>query len=149
MLRNLSHSEREVEYDQGDKSCGNRGEEYRRGGCFPSGHLWSEEITRVEFPEQRQISAIVRIGDGCLELMEPTAPDGAVGKFLETKRGGLHHISLLCDDVATMCEELEAQGLQVIGKMFEGSVRVAFLHPKSAKGILFELAERSSLDSSK
>ena len=109
----------------------------------------AEELTRVEFPELKQVSAIVQIGDGCLELMEPTAPDGAVGKFLETKGGGLHHVSLLCDDVVAMCEKLEAQGLQVIGKMFDGPVKVAFLHPKSAKGILFELAERSSLDSSK
>ena len=109
----------------------------------------AEEITRVEFPELKQVSAIVRIGDGCFELMEPTAPDGAVGKFLEAKGGGLHHVSLLCDDVAAACEKLEAQGLQVIGKMFEGPVKVAFVHPKSAKGILFELAERSSLDSSK
>jgi len=109
----------------------------------------AEEITRVKFSELKQISAIVRIGDGCLELMEPTAPDGAVGKFLDTKGGGLHHVSLLCDDVMAMSEKLEAQSLQVIGKMFEGPVKVAFIHPKSAKGILFELAERSSLDSSK
>jgi len=109
----------------------------------------AEELPRVKFPELKQIPPIVRMGHGCLELMEPTAPDGAVGKFLETKGGGLHHISLLCDDVVAMCEKLEAQGLQVIGKMFEGPVKVAFVHPKSAKGILFELAERSSLDSSK
>lgn len=106
----------------------------------------AEEITRIEFPELKQTSAIVRLGDGSFELMEPTAPDGAVGKFLETRGGGLHHVSLLCDDVVASCEKLEAKGLQVIGKMFEGPFKLAFLHPKSAKGILFELAERSSTE---
>jgi hypothetical protein len=51
--------------------------------------------------------------------------------------------------VEAECEKLEDQGLQVIGKMFDKPLKVAFLHPKSAKGILFELAERSSLESAK
>lgn len=102
----------------------------------------AEEVRRTAFPQLKQISSIVRIGDGCFELMEPTDPDGVIGKFLETKGGGLHHISLLCDDIEAECERLESQGLKVIGKMFDRPPKVAFLHPKSAKGILFELAER-------
>lgn len=106
----------------------------------------AEELNRAEFPAMKQISCIVKIGNGCFELMEPTAPDGAAGKFLESQGGGLHHVSLLCDDVEAECEKLEADGLQVIGKMFDSPPKVAFLHPKSAKGILYELAEKSSLD---
>jgi len=106
----------------------------------------AQEIRRVEFPRLKQISCIVRIGDDCFEFMEPTAPDGTAGKFLETKGGGLHHVSLLCDDVEATCEKLEAQGLQVIGKMFDSPSKLAFIHPKSTKGILFELAEKSSLE---
>jgi methylmalonyl-CoA epimerase len=105
----------------------------------------AEEVSRVEFPDLKQISATVRIGDGCLELMEPTAPDGPVGKFLESKGGGLHHVSLLCDDLNATCETLEKQGLQIIGKMFEGPARAAFIHPKNSKGILFELTDMPSL----
>lgn len=104
----------------------------------------AKEISRTEYTELKQISVLVQIGNGFFELMEPTAPDGVVGKFLETKGGGLHHISLLCDDVADFCEKFEAKGLQVIAKMSEGLLKVAFLHPKSTKGILFELAEKSS-----
>lgn len=104
----------------------------------------AEEIERIEFPELKQISCIVRIGDGNLELMEPTASDGTAGKFLESKGGGLHHVSLLCDDVQALCQELEGKGLKVIGKMFENSPKLAFLHPKSGKGILYELAEKPS-----
>jgi len=102
----------------------------------------AEEVNRREFPELKQVSAIVKMGEDFFELMEPTAPDGTVGRFLEAKGGGLHHVSLLCDDVEAECERLEEQGLQVIGKMFDTSPKVAFLHPQSAKGILFELAEK-------
>ena len=104
----------------------------------------AREVKRVEFPLLKQISSIVQIGDGRFELMAPTAPDGAVGRFLESRGGGLHHVSLLCDDLQATCDRLETRGLQVIGKMFDSSPRIAFLHPKSAKGILFELAEAPS-----
>jgi len=102
----------------------------------------AEEVSRTEFPQMKQVSSIVKIGDGYLELMEPTAPDGVVGKFIEAKGGGLHHISLLCDDLKRTCQTLEDQGVQIIGKIFEGPVKVAFVHPKSAKGLLWELAEK-------
>lgn len=105
----------------------------------------AEEIARMEIPPMKQISALVRIGDGCFELMEPTGPEGTAGKFLDQKGGGLHHISLLCDDLETECDKLESKGAQVMGKFMEGPIRVAFLHPKSGKGILYELTDRSSL----
>ena len=106
----------------------------------------AEEIKRVPLPNLQQISAIVRIGDSCFELMQPTGPHGAAGKFLKAKGGGLHHVSFLCDDVAEESDALEAKGLKIIGKMFNQPSKLAFVHPKSAKGILIELAEKSSLD---
>ena len=106
----------------------------------------AEEIKRIEFPQLKQISAVVRIGKDCFELMEPTAPEGTAGKFLETRGGGLHHISLLCDDVEKVCNEFEAKGMTVIAKMFDQPSKMAFLHPKSGKGILYELAEHSSME---
>ena len=109
---------------------------------FLQENFGAEEVTRTEFPDMKQISSIVRIGDGHFELMEATGPDGVVGKFIETKGGGLHHVSLLCEDLDETCQEMEAKGFKVIGRTPDGP-RVAFLHPKSTKGILFELAERS------
>ena len=102
----------------------------------------ADEISRTEFKELNQISAMVRLGDDFFELMEPTSPDGIVGRFLESKGGGLHHISLLCDDVKFECDRLEAKGLAVIGKNLTRTSKVAFIHPKSSKGILFELSEK-------
>jgi len=104
----------------------------------------AEEVKRIEFPKLKQISAIIRMGNSYLELMEPTAPDGVAGRFLQTRGGGLHHVSLLCDDVEALSEKLESKGLEVVGKMFDGPTKVAFLHPKSTRGILFELAEGPS-----
>lgn len=102
----------------------------------------AEEIRRTEIREIQQISSIVKIGDGYLELIEPTDPEGVAGKFLRTKGGGLHHICLLCDDAVESCEKLEKKGLKIIGKMADGPYRGGFIHPKSSKGVLFELKER-------
>lgn len=107
----------------------------------------AEELSRVDLPQLEQVSAIVRIGESCFELMEPTGPGGTAGKFLANKGGGLHHVSLLCDDLEAECDRLEAQGLKIIGKMLESELRVAFLHPKSGKGILYELTDTPSTES--
>lgn len=104
--------------------------------------LGAEEVRRNEIPEMRQISSIVRIGDGYLELIEPTDPDGVAGKFLQRKGGGLHHISLLCDNAVELCESLEQKGVRIVGRVSDERYKGGFIHPKSAKGILFELSER-------
>ena len=105
-------------------------------------YFGAEEVRRTEIPEIKQISAIVKVGNGYFELIEPTAPDGVAGKFLEKSGGGLHHISLLCDDAVKVCDSLEKKGAKIIGKMSDGPYRGGFVHPKSSKGILFELKER-------
>lgn len=106
----------------------------------------AEEIGRMEIPAMKQISAMIKVGESCFELMEPTAPDGKAGSFLESKGGGLHHISLLCDNLEAECNKLESMGAKVIGKLYEGPIRVAFLHPRNGKGVLYELTDQSSLD---
>jgi methylmalonyl-CoA epimerase len=101
----------------------------------------ADELTRKDFPQLQQISSIVSIQGGNLELMEPTGPDGPVGQFMKNSRGGLHHFSVLCDDLEGLVSDLEKKGFKIIGKMFEGPDRVAFIHPKSAKGLLIELTD--------
>jgi methylmalonyl-CoA/ethylmalonyl-CoA epimerase len=86
-------------------------------------------------------TVMVSIGEAALELMEPIDPQGGVKKFLETRGEGIHHISLEVDDINQECHTLEGKGIQLIDKeprYFDG-VLVTFVHPKSTKGVLFEL----------
>ena len=101
----------------------------------------ADELARKEYPQLQQVSSIVSIRGNNLELMEPTGPDGPIGQFMTNSRGGLHHISVLCDDLEALVSDLEKKDFKIIGKMFEGPDRVAFIHPKSAKGLLIELTD--------
>jgi len=105
----------------------------------------AREILRAEIPVQNQISCIVQLGDGYLELMEPTSSQGAAGKFLSQKGEGLHHISLVCNDVDAMAAKLEKEGVRVIRGDLGARGKIAFVHPKSLSGLLLEI---TNLDSS-
>ncbi|MEW5980235.1 MAG: VOC family protein [Acidobacteriota bacterium] len=105
-----------------------------------------EEVYRMEVPQMQQISCIVRVGDNCFELIEPTSEEGPAGQFLKTRGGGIHHISLLCTDLNAVCTRLESMGLRIVSKILDGPFPIAFLHPKSANGVLYELTDRSSLE---
>jgi methylmalonyl-CoA epimerase len=85
------------------------------------------------------ISALVKVGDLALELMQPTQEGvGPVGKFIAEKGEGLHHISLKVDKFQSAKDDFESKDLRVMGEM--GGV-MAFLHPKTCKGILVEFTE--------
>jgi methylmalonyl-CoA/ethylmalonyl-CoA epimerase len=102
------------------------------------------EYKRTEYPQLQQISSIVTLKGTNFELMQPTGPDGPIGNFMKNSGGGFHHISVFCDDLEKLVGELEGKGLKIIGKMYEGPDRVAFIHPKSAKGLLVELTDTGS-----
>lgn len=105
--------------------------------------IGAQEYERVILPERNQISAMVRIGLGndFFELMEPTGP-GAVADFLEKRGEGIHHLSFRVDDVEASCRDFEAGGFRIIGK----STGIAFVHPKTAFGVLYELIDDSYQD---
>ena len=85
------------------------------------------------------ISALVKVGDLALELMQPTQEGvGPVGKFIAEKGEGLHHISLKVDKFQSAKDDFESKDLRVMGEM--GGV-MAFIHPKTCKGILVEFTE--------
>ena len=103
----------------------------------------ADELSRKDFPDLQQISSIVNLKGSRFELMQPTGPDGPIGKFLKSG-GGLHHISVLCDDLESLIADLEKKGMTIVGKMLDGPDRVAFIHPKDAKGLLVELTDTGS-----
>lgn len=85
------------------------------------------------------ISAVVKVGTLAFELMQPTQEGvGPVGKFVAEKGEGLHHISLKVDSYQAAKTDFESRELKVMGEM--GGV-MAFLHPKTCKGILVEFTE--------
>ncbi len=91
----------------------------------------------------------VHAGPVTFELLEPRSPEHTVARFLETRGPGLHHVSLEVADVARTLADAEAAGAQLVDRAprpgAHGS-NVAFLHPKSFGGVLFELCRPASPD---
>ena len=89
--------------------------------------------------------AFLHAGDCEIELLEPTSPDSTVAKFLEKRGEGIHHLSFHVDDIERALAEAEAAGLELIDRtprVGGHQTRIAFLHPRAARGVLVELCER-------
>ena len=99
-------------------------------------------ITAV--PCQQVTEAVFKTGDGSeIDLLEAMGPDSAVGKFLESRGEGLHHIALEVDDVNAELKAMKDKGVRLIDKEGrEGAAgQIGFLHPKSVSGVLVELVQ--------
>jgi methylmalonyl-CoA/ethylmalonyl-CoA epimerase len=86
-------------------------------------------------------TAFLRCGEVHLELLEPTADDSPIAKFLADKGEGIHHIAFRCGDVKEQLAKAKGEGIRLIHEVpFEGAGAkwVAFLHPKSTYGVLTE-----------
>lgn len=98
-----------------------------------------------EVPDQKVKTAFFMAGQTKIELLESTSPDGPVGKFIEKKGQGLHHLAFAVKNIEQQLEEITATGVQLIDarprKGAEG-LDIAFLHPKSSHGVLIELCEK-------
>lgn len=96
-----------------------------------------------DVPTEKVKAAFITVGESHLELLEPTDPASAIAKFLE-KRSGLHHICVLVDDIEKSMAEMKAAGARLLDetpRIGAGGCRVAFIHPKSAAGVLLELKQ--------
>jgi methylmalonyl-CoA epimerase len=96
-----------------------------------------------DVPTEKVKTAFLRVGESHLELLEPTDPTSVIAKFLE-RRSGLHHVCVLVEDIERALADLKAQGVRLIDETPRpgaGGCRVAFVHPKSAGGVLLELKE--------
>jgi len=97
-----------------------------------------------EVPDQKIKAAMIHVGDVEIELIQPTDPGTGVAKFLETRGEGVHHICLEVDDVDKELQSMAAKGIELIDKKGRMGLagKIGFLHPKSAKGVLIELAQK-------
>ncbi|MEZ5978241.1 MAG: methylmalonyl-CoA epimerase [Planctomycetota bacterium] len=97
-----------------------------------------------DVPSQKVRVVFCFAGPNRLELVQPTSPDSAVARFLEKRGQGLHHVAFEVADVARAIEVLEARGVEMIDRTPRpGAHRttVAFVHPRSASGVLVELVQ--------
>lgn len=95
-----------------------------------------------EVQEQKVRTAFFRIGQTKIELLESTMPDGPIGKFIEKKGEGVHHIAFAVPDVAVALQEAQTAGFPLIDAQPRSGAEglsIAFLHPKSTNGVLTEL----------
>ena len=97
-----------------------------------------------EISDQKIRTAFFQIGQTKIELLESTDSEGPIGKFIEKKGEGVHHIAFAVENLAHALREVEAKGFQLIDKQprpgAEG-LNIVFLHPKSTGGVLLELCE--------
>lgn len=97
-----------------------------------------------EVKEQKVKTAFFKLGQTKIELLESTDPEGPVGKFIEKRGQGIHHIAFAVQDIEEQLKEVAGNGVQLIDqqprKGAEG-LDIAFLHPKSTFGVLTEFCE--------
>lgn len=107
--------------------------------------LGLEVETPEDVPSQGVRAHFIPAGESALELLEATADDSPITKYLRKRGPGLHHITLRVDDIRAALSHLKARGVRLIDESpragAHGSL-VAFIHPSSAHGVLIELKQR-------
>lgn len=86
------------------------------------------------------------IGESSIEMLEPLSADSPVGKFLEKRGPGLHHIALEVEGLDDYVEKFKSAGITLLSdepQQGAHNMRIIFIHPKSAGGVLIELCEKS------
>jgi methylmalonyl-CoA epimerase len=103
-------------------------------------------IDHVESVESQGVkTAFIRVGDANLELLEPLSEDSPVGRFIERRGEGIHHICFRVTNLEWHLENLKSQGYRLVNEVPVAGAqgcRVAFLHPADGNGVLIELSER-------
>jgi methylmalonyl-CoA/ethylmalonyl-CoA epimerase len=111
---------------------------------FYRDNLGMEFMGIEEVAEQKVRVAMLQVGESKIELLEPTADDSPVAKFIEKNGPGIHHLAYEVNDIAAAIARLVADGARMIDeKPRHGAhgTRIAFVHPKSSNGVLTELCQ--------
>ena len=95
--------------------------------------------------EQKVTTAFFPVSESEVELLESTAPDGPVAKYIEKRGAGIQHVAFRVENIDAALAELKEKGVKLIDqepRIGAGGARIAFLHPKATGGVLVELCER-------
>ncbi len=97
-----------------------------------------------EVADQKVKTAFLKIGEVKLELLEPTSDDSPVAKFIEKRGEGIHHIAFKSGNIEEDLQSLKNDGIRLIDehpRTGADNMEIAFLHPKSTQGVLFEICQ--------
>jgi methylmalonyl-CoA/ethylmalonyl-CoA epimerase len=100
-----------------------------------------------EIPAEQSQIAFLPAGDSLIELVRPTSEDSGLKRYLEKRGPGMHHVCLQVDDIVGLLAHLKERGVQLINeepRLGEDGRKYAFVHPKSAFGVMIELYELPS-----
>ncbi|MCA1848713.1 MAG: methylmalonyl-CoA epimerase [Actinobacteria bacterium] len=119
-------------------------EDIEAASRFYSENFGAEPTEPEVVEEQGIVATTFRVGESMIELVQPTRPDSPVGRFLERRGEGVHHVAYEVEDLEAALRELKRSGVELVDeepRRGAGGTRVAFVHPKSAFGVLTELVE--------
>lgn len=110
--------------------------------------FWQDQLGLVldhveEVPSQASKVAFLPVGEGEVELVQPTNMDSGLGRYLEKRGEGMHHLCIEVEDIESMLKDLKAKGVRLIDEEPHDlpGRRMAFIHPKASNGVLVELYE--------
>jgi len=100
-----------------------------------------------EVVDQKVKTAFFMVGETKIELLESTSPDGPIGKFIEKKGQGIHHIAFAVENATEALKTVEEKGVRLVDKVSRKGAEgldIGFLHPKSTNGVLTELCSKQN-----
>jgi len=109
--------------------------------------LGLENVHTETVEEQKVRVAMLPIGESRIELLEPTADDSPISKFLEKRGSGIHHIAIEVPDIRAALARLKSEGARLIDeepKIGAEGCLVAFVHPAASGGVLLELVQKTN-----
>ncbi len=109
--------------------------------------LNAEAYKQEEVTSEGVITSFFKVGESKIELLAATKPDSPIAKFLEKKGEGIHHLAFAVDNIEKEIKRLEQNDFQLISKKPKAGADnkiIAFLHPKSANGVLVELCQEKN-----
>jgi len=101
-----------------------------------------------EVESQKVKVAFLQAGETKLELLEPTSVESSIATFIEKRGEGIHHVALGVTSIKERITEMKEKGIRMIDEAPRpgaGGAHIAFMHPKSASGVLYELCEKKGM----